>query len=136
MTLALAYWCVVFVAALPYLWVYIAKASGQRYNNRDPRGWQARQDNPRSIRANAAQLNAYEAFAPFAAGVVMAHVTGVAHSTIAALAVVFAVMRVLHGLLYLADRHALRSLVWLVGFLCAMALLALSALKAAAIAPI
>ncbi|WP_158549412.1 MAPEG family protein [Lysobacter silvisoli] len=136
MTLALAYWCVVFVAVLPYLWVYVAKASGQRYNNRDPRGWQARQDNPRSIRANAAQLNAFEAFAPFAAGVVMAQLTGVAHGTIAALAVVFAISRLLHGLLYLADRHALRSLVWAVGFVCAVALLVLAALKAAAIAPI
>ena len=44
MTLALAYWCVLFAALLPYLWVMIAKASGQRYNNRDPRGWQARQE--------------------------------------------------------------------------------------------
>ncbi|SFL22873.1 MAPEG family protein [Lysobacter sp. cf310] len=136
MTLALAYWCVLFAALLPYLWVYIAKASGQRYNNRDPRGWQARQDNPRSIRANAAQLNAFEAFAPFAAGVVMAQLTGVAHAQIAALALVFVIARVLHGLLYLADKHTLRSLVWLVGYVCAIALLAMAALKAAAIAPI
>lgn len=135
MTLALAYWCVLIAAALPYLWVSIAKASGQRYNNRDPRGWQARQDNPRSIRANAAQLNAYEAFAPFAAGVVLAQLAGVTHAHIAALALAFVVARVLHGVLYLADKHNLRSLVWVVGYGCAIALLALAALKAAAIAP-
>ena len=136
MTLALAYWCVLIAAALPYLWVSIAKASGQRYNNRDPRGWQARQDNPRSIRANAAQLNAYEAFAPFAAGVVLAQLAGVAHTLIAALALAFVVARVLHGVLYLTDKHSLRSLVWVVGYGCAIALLALAALKAAAIAPV
>ena len=136
MTLALAYWCVLIAAALPYLWVSIAKASGQRYNNRDPRGWQSRQDNPRSIRANAAQLNAFEAFAPFAAGVVMAQLTGVAHAHIAALAVVFVIARVLHGVLYLADKHGLRSLVWVVGYGCVIALLGLAALKASAIAPI
>lgn len=136
MTLALAYWCVLIAAALPYLWVSIAKANGQRYNNRDPRGWQSRQDNPRSIRANAAQLNAYEAFAPFAAGVVLAQLAGVAHAHIAALALAFVVARVLHGVLYLADKHSLRSLVWVVGYGCAIALLALAALKAAAIAPV
>ena len=136
MTLALAYWCVLIAAALPYLWVSIAKASGQRYNNRDPRGWQSRQDNPRSIRANAAQLNAYEAFAPFAAGVVLAQLAGVVHAHIAALALAFVAARVLHGVLYLADRHSLRSLVWVVGYGCAIALLALAALKAAAIAPV
>lgn len=136
MTLALAYWCVLIAAALPYLWVSIAKASGQRYNNRDPRGWQSRQDNPRSIRANAAQLNAFEAFAPFAAGVVMAQLTGVAHAHIAALAVGFVIARVLHGVLYLADKHGLRSLVWVIGYGCVIALLGLAALKASAIAPI
>lgn len=136
MTLALAYWCVLFAALLPYLWVSIAKASGQRYNNRDPRGWQARQDNPRSIRAYAAQLNAFEAFAPFAAGVVMAQLTGVVHARITALALVFVIARVLHGLLYLADKHSLRSLVWVVGYGCVIGLLGMAALKAAAIVPI
>ena len=70
MTLTTAYVCVLIAALLPYLWVTVAKASGERYDNRDPRRWQERQHNPRSLRANAAQLNSYEAFAPFAAGVI------------------------------------------------------------------
>ena len=65
MGLATAYWCVLIAALLPYVWVAISKASGERYDNRDPRGWIARQANPRVHRANAAQLNSYEAFAPF-----------------------------------------------------------------------
>ena len=45
--MATAYWCILIAALLPYAWVTIAKASGQRYDNRDPRAWQAKQDNPR-----------------------------------------------------------------------------------------
>ena len=50
MTLAIAYWCVLIAALLPYLWVAVAKASGERYDNRDPRGWLARQTSPRASR--------------------------------------------------------------------------------------
>lgn len=110
--MALAYWCILIAALLPYLWVAIAKASGERYDNRNPRAWQARQDNPRSQRANAAQLNAFEAFAPFAASVLMAQAAGVDPTRIGLLAVAFVVLRVLHGLFYVLGIAALRSLVW------------------------
>ena len=110
--MALAYWCILIAALLPYLWVGIAKASGERYDNRNPRAWQARQDNPRSQRANAAQLNAFEAFAPFAASVLMAQATGVDATRIGQLALAFVVLRVLHGLFYVLGIAALRSLSW------------------------
>ena len=45
-------------------------------------------------RANAAQLNGYEAFAPFAAGVVLAQLAGVAADRIALLAMAFVAFRV------------------------------------------
>src|SRR3546814_15365050 len=64
----IAYWCILVAALLPYAWVTIAKRSGQRYNNRDPRPWVARQDNPLVQRAFAAHLIASEAFAPFEYG--------------------------------------------------------------------
>ena len=129
MTLATAYWCVLIAALLPYLWVAIAKARGQRYDNRDPRGWLARQDSPSTIRANAAQLNAFEAFAPFAAGVAMAQLAGVPAGRIALLAMVFVGLRVLHGIFYLSNAHALRSLVWFGGFACVLGLLGHAALR-------
>ena len=110
--MALAYWCILIAALLPYLWVGIAKESGERYDNRNPRAWQARQDNPRSQRANAAQLNAFEAFAPFAAAVLMAQAAGVDAARIGQLAVAFVVLRVLHGLFYVLGIAALRSLAW------------------------
>lgn len=128
MTLATAYWCILVAAALPYLWVVIAKASGEKFDNQNPRGWLARQDNPRSIRANAAQLNAFEAFPPFAASVVLAQLAGVAHENIALLAIIFVIARILHGGFYIANSDKLRSLVWAVGFLCVMALLVQAAI--------
>ena len=132
LNLATAYWCVLIAALLPYLWVAVAKSSGERYDNRDPRGWMARQTNPRVQRANAAQLNGYEAFPPFAASVILAQLAGVAADRIALLAMAFIVLRVLHGLVYVAGlNHTLRSLVWFGALACVLALFALAALRVA-----
>lgn len=130
MTMALAYWCVLVAAMLPYVWTTVAKASGERYDNRDPRGWMARQTSPRVHRANAAQLNAWEAFAPFAAAVLMAQLAGVNEGRIALLAVVFIVLRFAHGVVYtLGMPHFLRSLAWFGAILCVFALMAMAALR-------
>lgn len=128
MTIAVAYWCVFVAAVLPYVWTVLAKSRGERYDNRDPRGWLARQSDPRVSRANAAQLNAFEAFPAFAAGVVLADIAGVHEARIALLAVVFVVARVLHGVFYVGGVPVARSLSWLVGFICAAALLAQAAM--------
>lgn len=124
--MTIAYVCVLIAALLPYVWIVIAKSGGERYDNRDPRQWLARQDNPRTTRGTAAQLNAFEAFAPFAAAVLMAQVAGVDPRWIGWLAIAFVALRVLHGVFYLAGRHQLRSLVWLGGFACVIALMALA----------
>jgi uncharacterized MAPEG superfamily protein len=127
----IAYWCILIAALLPYVWVFVAKQSGERYNNRDPRSWQAKQTNPRSMRAHAAHLNGFESFPAFVAGVLMAQLAGVAHGVIGLLAIVFVIARVLHGVFYIANMHTLRSLVWLVGSASALALIVLAALKVA-----
>jgi len=132
MTMALAYWCVLVAAMLPYVWTTVAKGSGERYDNRDPRGWLARQTNPQVHRANAAQLNAFEAFAPFAAGVLMAQFAGVPEAHVAGLALAFVVFRLLHGVVYtLGMKHSLRSLLWFGGLACVVALMVLAALRVA-----
>ena len=129
MTLATAYWCVLIAALLPYVWVAFAKTGAPGYNNRNPRAWLAKQaGNYRLQRANAAHLNAFEAFAPFAAGVLMAQAAGVDHARIAMLAVAFVVLRVAHGALYLADVPLARSLAWMGGYACVVALMVLAAL--------
>ena len=132
MTMALAYWCVLAAAALPYVWTSVAKASGERYDNRDPRGWMARQTDPRVHRANAAQLNAFEAFPAFAAAVLMAQLAAVHEGRIALLAVAFVVFRFLHGLVYtLGMKHSIRSMVWFLAFGCVQMLMAMAALRLA-----
>ena len=129
--MTLAYACVLFAAFLPYVWTVIAKRSGSRFDNRDPRQWLEKQEDPRSRRANAAQKNAFEAFPAFAAGVVMAQLAGVDPRTIGWLAVVFVISRVLHGVFYIGNKAPLRSLVWFIGFICVMALLVMSVLRIA-----
>lgn len=123
MSIATAYWCVLVAAVLPYIWVGIAKAGARGYDNRDPRGWAAQQQDPRRRRAHAAQMNAFEAFPSFAAGVVLADVAGIAEGRIALYAVVFIVARLLHGVFYLGDLATLRSIAWFVGIGCSFGLL-------------
>jgi len=126
-----AYWCLLVAAVLPYVWVTLSRAGLGGYDNHDPRAWSAAQTSPRSRRLYAAHLNAFEAFAPFAAGVLGAQAAGVDPARIAALSIAFVVCRILHGLFYMTDVHALRSLSWMAGLGCSVALLAQAALKAA-----
>ncbi|MBL8224437.1 MAG: MAPEG family protein [Chromatiales bacterium] len=114
--MTIAYWCVLVAIFLPIVWAGVAKTGAKGYDNARPREFLAKLEG-RAARANYAQANSYEAFPPFAAGVVIAHVTGgAAQSTIDLLAVVFIVARIAYGLCYIADRSTARSLVWLVGF--------------------
>ena len=130
--MATAYWCILLAALLPYLWTAIAKTGAPAYNNKDPRGWLAKQDSRRVRNANGAQLNAFEAFPAFAAGVLMAQFAGVDPGRIGMLAMAFVGLRVLHGVFYLTGTHWLRSLVWTGALACVLALMAQAALRLAA----
>lgn len=114
MTVAL--WCVLVAALLPYLATTIAKAGGERYENRDPRAWLGRQQGLR-LRAHNAQLNGFEAFPFFAAAVIVAQMLQAPQERIDALALIFIVARVGYLLCYLADWHWARSVAWLLGWL-------------------
>lgn len=130
--MTLAYACVLFAALLPYVWTVIAKrTAGGRFDNRDPRQWLEKQENPRVRRANAAQKNAFEAFPAFAAGVVMAQLAGVDPRMIGWIAVAFVISRVLHGVFYIGNQASMRSLVWFVGLICVVTLLAMAAIRIA-----
>ena len=122
-----AYWCVLIAALMPYVWTGVAKArAGGRYDNRDPRAYLAGQQGI-SRRANAAQLNAFEAFAPFAAAVIIAQLAQTPQDTVDALAIGFVVARALYGIAYILDRPTLRSLLWAVGLGCVVALFVVAA---------
>ncbi len=114
MTIAL--WCVLIAALLPYLATTVAKAGGQRYNNRNPRAWLDKQEGFRR-RANNAQVNSFEAFPFFAAAVIVAQMLQAPQDRIDVLALIFIAARVTYLVAYLADLHWLRSIVWLLGWL-------------------
>ncbi len=112
--MTLGYWCILVAALLPYVLTGFAKATARAYDNRAPRDWQSRLEG-RAARAHWAHLNGFEAFAPFAAAVIVAHLTGGAQATIDLLAIGFIAARVLYSVLYVAGIARLRSLVWVVG---------------------
>lgn len=115
-----AYWCVLITGLLPYAATLSAKV-GARFDNANPRDWLAGQSGFRR-RADAAQLNGFEAFPLFAAAVIIAHLTQAPQARIDLLAIVFVVARVGYLACYLADLATLRSFVWLVGIGAAVAL--------------
>lgn len=129
--MSIAYWCILIAAALPYVWVALAKGAAPAYNNKDPRGWLAKQDSYRVRNANGAHLNAFEAFPAFAAGVLMAQIAGVDPGRISMLAIAFIVFRVLHGIFYLTGTHRLRSLAWMGGLACVLGLMGSAATNVA-----
>lgn len=113
--MTIAYWCVLLAALLPIIWAACAKIGGEGFDNARPRaylrslaGWR--------LRAHWAQENSYEAFPPFAAGVVIAHLVNGPSALINVLALLFLAARILHGIFYITDKSTLRSLVWLAGF--------------------
>lgn len=121
-----AFWCVLIAGVLPYVWTGVAKIGGRDYSNRTPRLYLQQLEGYRQ-RADWAQANAFEAFAFFAAGVIIAHLAGAPQDWINALAGVFVVARVLHGIAYVTDQHLLRSLLWMAGFFSVVGLFIISA---------
>jgi len=97
-------------------------------DNKHPRDQQAKLQGW-ARRANAAHANGFESFAPFAAAVLVAHVTKADPVWSTNLAVAFVVLRVLYNVLYVANIDRVRSLVWITGFFVTVALFLLPVVK-------
>lgn len=115
--MSVAYWCVFIAFILPYVFTVTAKAGAENFDNRAPRvmlshltGWRQR--------AHWTQLNSFEAFPPFAASVIIAHLMEVPQTALNQLAIGFIIFRILYGIFYITDKPGLRSLAWFGGFLC------------------
>ena len=123
--MTLAYWMVLVAALLPYVAVGFAKWR-KGYDNHAPRvGYESLP--PAKQRAYWAHLNAFEAFAPFAAAVIIAHLAHAPQAVVDGLAVGFIAARAAHLVLYIKDLAALRSVAWAVGITCVIALFVVSA---------
>lgn len=124
-----AYWMVLAAAFVPYIGTAYAKFSdggAKTYDNRAPRTQMDSLPPPRR-RAYWAQLNGFEAFPPFAAGVIIAHLAGGPQTWIDALAGSFVALRVIYTLLYIYDRPTARSVVWAAGLICVVGLFVVAA---------
>jgi uncharacterized MAPEG superfamily protein len=123
----LAYWCVLVAALLPLFWAGYAKAGG-KVDNHYPRE-SADDLPPKPRRAYAAHHNAYENFPFFAAAVIIAVTQGATISTVNALAVVYVALRVVHGVLYVANQSTARSVVYGLALLANITIFVLPAFK-------
>lgn len=122
-----SYWCVLVAAVMPMFFTAIAKTIGRRrFDNHSPREFQANLTGI-ALRAHWAHLNSFEAFAPFAAGVLIAQQLGAAQGRIDMLAIAFVVLRLLYGACYLANWATVRSLVWAGAMACTVALFVIGA---------
>jgi uncharacterized MAPEG superfamily protein len=123
-----AYLCILIAAVLPYLWVGYAKFSKKGYNNKTPREYLHKLEG-KTLRAHYAHLNAFEAFPAFAAGIIIAQLSGAPLETINGLAIGFIGFRILHGVFYILDRSGWRTVAWVGGFICVISLYILTLLS-------
>ena len=120
--MTVAYWCGFIAAILPYVWsmswrwpVYNFKINlAPRRFEETLSGWRQR--------AHWAHLNAFENFPPFVAAIIIAQQLGAPQARVDALAMAFIVLRVVHGVCYLANLGVLRSLAFAGGGACTIAI--------------
>ncbi len=123
----LAYWCILIAALLPIVWISYAKI-GSTGDNHYPRE-DYEELTPPKRRAYAAHQNAYENFPFFAVAVLVATTMGAPVSTVNVLAVLYILFRIIHGLLYIANKASLRSLAFAAAWLINIAIFVLPAFK-------
>ena len=112
------FWCLLVAIFLPYVLagttVYFKNQQFGEIDVKNPREQSAGLKG-KGARANAAQLNAWEALAVFATAVIVAHLAGADPAQSALASLVFVVTRLLHAALYIADQAPLRTGAFLVG---------------------
>jgi len=123
--MTIAYWCLLIGGFLPWIWSIVAKQIGgnkfDAESNLTPREWLAAQTGA-AQRADWAQQNAFEAFPFFAAAVLAAAVAGADQGRVDLLAMIWVACRLAHGVFYTIDKGMLRSLAYLGGVICVVAI--------------
>ncbi len=125
------FWCLLITIFIPYV---LAGTTGFLKNrdlgsidNDDPRDQAARfPEASAGRRAVAAQQNAWEATAVFTAAVLVAHLAGASAGASATAAMVFVAARIVHAVCYVSGLSTLRSVSFLVGFVCCLTLFGLA----------
>ncbi len=129
------FWCLFIILVIPYLlFFYTMRRRAIQLGSVDnhyPR-IQYTQLDGLGARACGAQQNAWEAAIMFTAAVMVAHLGGADPWLSSILAVCFVLLRIMHAVLYLADKPVLRTLVFVLGTSCAVSLFLLPVLSPAA----
>ena len=115
--MTIAFWCVLVAALLPYFPFGFVKGldpKAPRANVKELTGLAAR--------AHGAHLNAFEAFPPFAAAVIISHLTLGANGWTNILALLFLLARFAHIGAYLTDQQPPRSAAWAAGLVIVIAM--------------
>jgi uncharacterized MAPEG superfamily protein len=120
--MTIAYACLLFMGIFPYVAAGIAKKGFENYDNSMPRQWLAKQTGFRA-RANAAQANLFESLPLFFAAVIIASINNAPQTRIDLLALGFVAARIAFLICYLANWPTTRSIVWLIGLICVIAIL-------------
>ena len=119
------FWCLLVVVFIPYVLAgtggYLRGKAFGAADNKNPRAQAAKLEGT-GARAYAAQANAWEATTVFTAAVVTAHFAGVSEASAAPWTIAFVVARVLHPIFYLMDQDKLRSISFMAGTVCVIAL--------------
>jgi uncharacterized MAPEG superfamily protein len=119
--MTIAYWCVLFMGLFPYAATGIAKKGFEGYDNGMPRNWLAKQTGFRA-RANAAQANLFESLPFFFAAVLIASLANAPQNRIDLLAIGFVLARITYLVCYVVNWPTTRSIVWLAGLACVVAI--------------
>ena len=119
--MTIAYACVLFMGLLPFVAAGIAKKGFEQYDNSMPRQWLAKQTGSRA-RANAAQANLFESLPLFFAAVIIASIANAPQTRIDLLAMGFVISRIAYLICYVANWPTTRSIVWLFGLICVIAI--------------
>jgi uncharacterized MAPEG superfamily protein len=116
--MTIAFWCVLVAAILPYVPLGLAS---RRLDPKAPRKGVANLEGV-AARAYGAHMNAFEAFAPFAAAVIISRVVEGPSSTVDVIALVFIAARLAHMGFYLANLQPPRSAAFFVGLIAVIAI--------------
>ena len=119
--MTIAYACIIFMGLFPYVAAGIAKKGFEGYDNSMPIQWLAKQTGFRA-RANAAQANLFESLPFFFAAVIIAQINNAPQLRIDLLALGFVAARIAYLICYIANWPTTRSMVWLAGIACVVAL--------------
>ncbi len=133
--MTIPFWCLFVTVLIPYVLAGVGAYQRQaQLGTIDNKNWRADQL-PRltglGARVYSAQANAWEAVAVFTAAVTVAHLAGADAELSAMAAGTFLAARIAHAVLYLADLDKLRTVVFIIGWLCCLWLFGLAATSSA-----